>query len=79
MKNVKFDGCNVVYGENQPEYIPLYAQKIDNVAITCYHLSLKERFKILFTGLLWLGQMTFGQPLQPQLPTVNKEDLIKNF
>lgn len=76
MKNIKFNGCNVVYGEDQPEYIPLYAQKIDNVAITCYRLSLKERFKILFTGLLWLGQMTFGQPLQPQRPAVNKEDLI---
>lgn len=79
MKNIKFNGCNVVYGEDQPEYIPLYAQKIDNVSITCYHLSLKERFKILFTGLLWLGQMNFGQPLQPQLPTINKEDLIENF
>lgn len=79
MKNIKFDGWNVVYGGGQPEFLPLYAQKIDNVSITCYHLSLKERFKILFTGLLWLGQMNFGQPLQPQLPTINKEDLIENF
>lgn len=79
MKNIKFDGCNVVYGEDQPEYSTLYAQKIDNVSITCYHLSLKERFKILFTGLLWLGQMNFGEPLQPQLPTLNKEDLIQDF
>ncbi len=76
MKNIKFDGCNVVYGEGQPEYFPLHAQKIDNVSITCYRLSLKERFKILFTGLLWLGIMNFGRPLQPQLPAVNKEDLI---
>lgn len=78
MENVKFDGCNVVYGEGQPQYVPLHAQKIGNVSITCYRLSLKERFKILFTGLLWLGQMNFGQPLQPQLPSLNKEDLIQD-
>ena len=76
MKNVKFNGWNVVYGEGQPGYLPLHAQKIDNVTITCYRLSLKERFKILFTGLLWFGIMNFGRSLQPQLPAVNKEDLI---
>ena len=76
MKNVKFNGWNVVYGEGQPGYLPLHAQKIDNVTITCYRLSLKERFKILFTGLLWFGIMNFGRPLQPQLPAVDKEDLI---
>lgn len=31
---------------------------------------------MLFTGLLWLGQMNFGQPLQPQLPSLNKDDLL---
>ncbi len=76
MTNVKFEGCNTVYGEGQPEYIPLHAQKVDNVTVTCYKLSFKERIKILFTGRLWLGQMNFGKPLQPQLPSVNKNDLI---
>lgn len=75
MKNVKFEGCNTVYGEGQPEYLPLYAQKTGNVTITCYRLSFKERIKILFTGLLWLGQMNFDSPLQPQLPSLNKNDL----
>lgn len=27
MKNIKFDGCNVVYGKDQPEYNQLHAQK----------------------------------------------------
>lgn len=78
MKNVKFEGCNVVYGEGQPEYIPLHAQKAGNVSITCYKLSFKERLKVLFTGVIWLGQMNFNKPLQPQLPSVNKNDLIEN-
>ncbi len=78
MKNVKFEGCNVVYGEGQPEYIPLHAQKEGNVSITCYKLSLKERLKVLFSGVIWLGQMNFDKPLQPQLPSVNKNDLIEN-
>ena len=76
MKNVKFEGCNIVYGKDQPEYIPLHAQKTGDVTITCYKLSFKERIKILFTGLLWLGQMNFGKSLQPQLPSVNKSDLM---
>lgn len=77
MKNVKFDGCNVIYGEGQHEYIPLHARKTGKVTITCYRLSFKERIKILFTGLLWLGQMNFGLPLQPQKPSVNKSDLVE--
>lgn len=76
MKNVKFDGCNIVYGECQPEYVPLHAQKVGNVTITCYRLSFKERVKLLFSGLIWFGQMNFDQPLQPQLPALDKGDLL---
>jgi hypothetical protein len=76
MKNVKFDGCNIVYGEGQPEYVPLHAQKVGNVTITCYRLSFKERVKLLFSGLIWFGQMNFDQPLQPQLPALDKGDLL---
>lgn len=78
MKNIEFEGCNIVYGADQPEYKPLYAQRIDEITITCYRLSFKERVKLLFTGLLWLGQMNFGEPLQPQLPAVSKKDLLQN-
>lgn len=77
MKNIKFEGCNVVYGAEQPEYAPLHAQKSGNITITCYELTFKERIKMLFTGRLWLGQMNFGEPLQPQLPALNKETLLE--
>lgn len=77
MENVKFEGCNVVYGTGQPEYTPLHAQKSGNITITCYKLTFKERIKILFSGRLWLGQMNFGDPLQPQLPALDKEILLE--
>jgi len=55
MENVKFEGCNTVYGADQPEYKPLHAQRTGNVTITCYRLSFKERVKMLFTD--WLLQV----------------------
>ena len=76
MTPVKFDGCNKVWAENQPEYDPLPAQQYGPVSITCYRLTLKERIKVLLTGLIWFGQMNFNQPLQPQLPALDKQDLI---
>ncbi len=78
MNNVKFEGCNIVYAKDQPEYTPLHAQKVGNVSITCYKLSFKERIKVLFTGVIWFGQMNFDKPLQPQLPSVNKNDLSED-
>ena len=77
MENIKFKECNVEIAKNQPEYKTLQAFRDDRVTITCYKLSFRERIKILFTGLLWLGQMNFGRALQPQLPTVNKKDLFE--
>jgi len=79
MKPVKFKGFNLIYAENQPEYIPLPVLKLDNPegnCISCWELSFKERIKILFTGKMWLSMLTFNKPLTPVLPTVNKNDLI---
>ena len=76
MNNIKFEGCNVEIAKNQPEYKPLWAFQDGQVTVTCYRLSFWERVKVLFTGKLWLGQMNFGKALQPQLPTVNMEDLL---
>lgn len=57
-------------GENQPEYVPLPAYRDDEITISCWKLTLKERITLLFTGELWLSQMNFRKPLQPQLPSV---------
>lgn len=76
MENIKFEGCNVEIAKNQKEYKTLHAFQDEKVTITCYRLSFRERIKLLFTGKLWLGQMNFGKPLQPQLPTVNMSDVL---
>ena len=76
MENIKFEGCNVEIAKNQKEYKTLQAFQDEQVTITCYRLSFRERIKLLFTGKLWLGQMNFGKPLQPQLPTVNMSDVL---
>lgn len=71
MKPLKFKGHNIVFGENQKEYQPLPALYDSGTVITCWKLSWRERLKILFTGKFWLSQMTFGDALQPQLPSAD--------
>lgn len=68
MEVIKFKGCNVVFAENQPEYLPLPAHRSntsDGVVTSCWKFSFMERLKILIGGKLFLQIMTFNQPLQP--------------
>lgn len=44
---------------------------VSTAACVLGHGQLRERLKLLITGKLWLRQKNFGQPLQPQLPTVD--------
>ena len=67
-----FPEVNVTLGKGQAEYLPLPAYRAaDGMIVSCWTLSLWERVKVLFTGRLWLLQLTFGAPLQPQHPTTN--------
>lgn len=65
----------VVLAKDQPEYIPLpvacviYSHGVKS-KISKYRLSWAERRRIFMTGTLWIEQLTFGEPLQPQRPTV---------
>ncbi len=83
MRPVKFNEQNIVWAENQPPYLPLPAHTTENETISCWSLTVRERLKILFTGRLWLRQMNHGQPLQPQLVTVDtpfaKDDTITTY
>jgi hypothetical protein len=75
MKIIKFPEHNIVYAENQPEYMPLPAFKVGDrkgTIICCWKLSWRERFKLFMTGLIWHRIMTFNHPLQPQLLEVDK-------
>lgn len=73
MKPIKFKGHNVVFAKDQPQYQPLPAllEKEPGRVTSCWKLTWRERFKILFTGKLWLSQLSFNEPLQPQLPLVD--------
>lgn len=73
MDVVKFKECNITYAENQPEYLPLPALKMDDGEIvTCWKPSIKEKLKIVFKGKIWLNVLTFNKPLQPLRMSANK-------
>lgn len=72
MKLIKFPECNVVFAENQPEYLQLPALKMaDGEVICCWQLTWKERLQLLVRGKVWHSILTFNHPLQPQLLTVD--------
>ena len=78
MEPIKFDGANVVFGANQPEYMPLPAERVgkpeNGQIITCWALSPDELKKVQETGQIYVSLLTFGQPLQPVLVSVDKPD-----
>lgn len=77
MNPIKFKESNVVFAENQSEYLPLPAFKdVNGIVITCWKLSVKERLKILFGGKIWLSMMTFNKPLTPVHVTTYKSDVL---
>lgn len=69
MKPVEFPGVNVVYA------IPLPAMKVPDdplgLIITKWELSPDELKRIQETGTIHLSVLTFNQPLQPVLLTVD--------
>ena len=78
MDPIEFDGANVVYGANQPEYLPLPAEKRPGRSgeiVTCWELSPDELKRVQETGVIFVSLLTFGQPLQPVLVSVDKPDV----
>lgn len=52
MKPKKFNEVNVIYGEGQPEYLPLPAHKTEAGEVTtCWELSPEEKNKYRKQGL----------------------------
>ena len=70
----RFPEANVVFGEGQPEYQPLPAVVglFNGEVITCWRPSLWERVKLLWTGRVWVHQLTFGGRLQPLIVSAHK-------
>lgn len=81
MVPIKFDGVNVVFGGNQPEYQQLPAERVGKPEIgqinTCWKLSQEELKRVQETGVIFVSLLTFGQPLQPVLVSVDKPDVYE--
>ena len=71
MKPIEFSEQNMVWAANQLPYLPLPAWSDQKQTISLWQMSWWERIKMLFTGRLWLCQLNFGSPLQPQCPSVD--------
>ncbi len=73
-----FPESNVVFAKDQKEYLPLPANvHPDNPqgeTTFCWQLSWRERFLLLIRGKLWHTVLTFKNPLQPQLLSVDKPE-----
>jgi hypothetical protein len=79
MKPIEFKEQNTIYGKKQSEYKPLPAVRIDSPegeVISCWELSLVEKIRVLFTGKVWISQMSFNRPISPILPSTKKSDLF---
>ena len=81
MKPVKFKHQNIVFAENQPEYTPLPALKLDSPegeVVSCWKLSFKERIQVLIFGRIWMSLMSFNKPLTPSYLSVNRKEVFSH-
>lgn len=79
MKLIQFQEHNATFAKDQPEYLPLPAHRVaddpQGRIICCWKLSWTDRFKVLWSGVIWHQVLTFNQPLQPQLLTTDKPEM----
>lgn len=76
MKPIQFEGCNIVFAKDQPPYLPLPAYRSESGRVTsCWGLTWRERWAVLWSGRLWLQQLTFNDPVQPQRLSVDRPDM----
>ncbi len=80
MQLIDFPGRNVIYAEHQDEYLPLPAYRVPQdeygTAVCCWKLTWRERFRVLLRGRVWHKMLTFNQPLQPQLLSATKPEIV---
>lgn len=73
---VEFAESNVVFAKDQPEYLPLPAHKTpDGVVVSCWKCTLFERLRIALSGRVFVSNLTFNHPLQPQLLAASWEEV----
>lgn len=71
MTPVDFPQSNAVLAKDQPEYLPLPVHvSTHGVVTSCWEFTVDELSELLKTKRIWLQQLTFNAPLQPQRPSV---------
>jgi hypothetical protein len=65
MKPIEFNGSNVVFAKDQKQYDPLPTFRDKVQVVSCWELTEDEMAEINKTGVVWLSQLHYGQPLQP--------------
>jgi hypothetical protein len=82
MKLINFSEQTVIIARDQPEYLPLPAHRFkydrEGRIACCWSMTFRERLYVLWTGRLWHQVLTFGHPLQPQMLSVEKPEMIEN-
>jgi len=79
MKAIAFREQNIEIAKNQEEYLTLPAHKSNDESgtmITCWYLSFWQRVKLLFTGRIWMSEMTFNKPITPRYFSIEKWDVL---
>ena len=83
MDPIDFPGRNVIMGEGQPEYRPLYAYRDPSSdcgeVISVWKPTFIERIKILFGAQVCSSLATFYRPIQPQLLYVARVQKVKTW
>lgn len=81
MKPVKFKHENTVIAEDQPQYMPLPALKIESPygeVVSCWKMSFKDRLKVLITGRIWLALVSYNRPLTPSYLSANRREVFSH-
>lgn len=82
MKTVPFKYQTCVIGKNQPQYLPLPAERRkseDGEVISCWQPTFWERIKILFGYNIYSSLITFQEKIQPQRITVGYPERFFTF
>lgn len=69
-----FESREIIFGKDQPQYLPLPAlpSSGEKRCVTSrWRLTFVERLTLLFTGSLYVQQLTYGNKLQPAVLTVS--------
>ena len=76
MELIEFPEQTVIIAKDQPQYLPMPAFVVpdspEGEIVCCWKLTLRERLKLLFKGIIWHRILTFRQPIQPVMLLLDK-------